>query len=156
MSWVRISSPAPISLKHIKVLHRKLDTYFLCDFLLVPQPVPLLSHDSRYWYHFMHGCIDLVVYRKRHMQECIRNRFYWYHFMRFCNRWYHFMRYCIANLLINSFCRRPYFMQISMMAVGSRWEHFVNHQRCWMLWSHGTPILPCAIAGATGSSVHRS
>ena len=75
MSWVRISSPAPNFPKHIKVLQRKLDAYFLCDFLLVPQPVPLLSHDSRYWYHFMHGCIDLVVYRKRHMQVCINNRF---------------------------------------------------------------------------------
>ena len=96
MSWVRISSPAPNFLKHNKVLHRKLDTHFLCAFLLVPQPVPLLSHDSRYWYHFMPGCIDLVVYRKRHMKECINNRFHWYHFMRFCNRWYHYMRYRIA------------------------------------------------------------
>ena len=75
MSWVRISSPAPNFSINIKVLYRKLDTYFAREFLLVLQPVPLLSHDSRYRYHFMHGCIDLVVYRKRHMQDCINNRF---------------------------------------------------------------------------------
>ena len=58
-----------------RAVARKLDTYFAREFLLVLQPVPLLSHDSRYRYHFMHGCIDLVVYRKRHMQDCINNRF---------------------------------------------------------------------------------